>query len=499
MNQQYQKIFEGCEEVDEVCRCEGTGKKGEVAPWQNVMPRLLLCPASPKKEAGSFVKDTMESHAGEKGFGKNLVDEGVMWKVAVNSVQDLTEIHAVVKGVRKHYAEMALVRNAAVKFEKDPEETRVIEEGLVENLVTEEVLWLMQRRKDNKRQRSPTPRRRRIPARGRVQFEPSQRQMRRSSWMQNPERPTSSASWAAVPWRRSRNARAHSRPSRPTRAAEAENEELCEEEPQEHPNASSSHMPSAPPLPPFEEGIRTWGELIGILDPMDEAEQIIDPLVVTSGVDRIRRMSEEERAQLAIQLVRFLAILQMVDQDDVTVLLQLPATTTRTSLASPGAWADGGEDDGRDDDDDHPSLMHMVTDKFGVMLQQLLGLLEKMGQPLASMRASFLLSMLADIQRPGTHVSAVVIEKMDRLQALLLSFDEGVKRDMEDEDRDWCLRQWDILRPALLDKKREAGASAQHEESASSSNDIVFLEDSQEAAEECGHKWRSYPTGPHAP
>ena len=67
---------------------------------------------------------------------------------------------------------------------------------------------------------------------------------------------------------------------------------------------------------------------------MDEAEQIIDPLVVQNGVDRIRRMGEEERSQLALQLVRFLAILyaeilrmvQMVDQDDGTSLLQMPGS-----------------------------------------------------------------------------------------------------------------------------------------------------------------------------
>ena len=144
----------------------------------------------------------------------------------------------------------------------------VADKGLAQHPTTDEVTCLMQRRKDNKRPRPPTPRRRRIPARGRVHFEPSERQMRRSSWMHNPERPTSSASWASFPWRRSHNATTSSRPSRPTRA-EPEQEETCEAEPEEHPNASASHLPSAPPLPPFEEGIRTWGELIGILDPMD--------------------------------------------------------------------------------------------------------------------------------------------------------------------------------------------------------------------------------------
>ena len=252
-------------------------------------------------------------------------------------------------------------------------------------------------------------------------------------------------------------------------------------------------MPSAPPLPPFEEGIRTWGELIGILDPMDEAEQIIDPLVVTNGVDRIRRMGEEERSQLAIQLVRFLAILyaeilrmlQMVDQDDVTVLLQVPDKFQKSRL--PLGRVQVGRVSSADEGEEELSLMQAAVDKFGMMLQKLLSLLEKMGQPLASARASFLLSMLADVQRPGNRISAAVIERMDRLQALLLSFGEGVEQDITEEDRKWCFSQWGVVRPVLLDKKREGGANAQHDQqTSSSSGDIVCLEDSQESAAGCG-------------
>ena len=201
-------------------------------------------------------------------------------------------------------------------------------------------------------------------------------------------------------------------------------------------------------------------------------------------------MSEEERAQLAIQLVRFLAILyaeilrmlQMVDQDEVTVLLQMPVTATATPPSQTRLSDVPTNSSGCDSE---PLSLMQATDRFGVLLQQLLGLLEKMGQPLASVRSSFLMSILADFQRPGTHVSAVVIDKMDRLQALLLSFDEGVKQEMQDEDRDWCLRQWDMLRPLLLDKKREQGTSAQQAEQASSSSEIVFLEDSQEPTGDC--------------
>ena len=130
-------------------------------------------------------------------------------------------------------------------------------------------------------------------------------------------------------------------------------------------------------------------------------------------------MGEEERAQLAIQLVRFLAILyaeilrmlQMVDQDDVTVLLQLPETLERVTQASVRACAHC-KVAAVDETEEHLSLMQVAADRFGVLLQKLLGLFEKLGQPGASVRATFLLSMLADVQRPGTHVSAAVVEKM---------------------------------------------------------------------------------------
>ena len=56
-------------------------------------------------------------------------------------------------------------------------------EGCKENDRDTDEVWFMQKGRDQKRRRSPTPRRRRIPARGRVHFEPSQRQYRHSSWM----------------------------------------------------------------------------------------------------------------------------------------------------------------------------------------------------------------------------------------------------------------------------------------------------------------------------
>ena len=263
--------------------------------------------------------------------------------------------------------------------------------------------------------------------------------------------------------------------------------------------AGPSTGTSAPPLPPFEEGIRTWGELIGILDPMDEPESVIDPLVVENGVDRIRRMDAEERNQLAIQLVRFLAVLyaeilrmlQLAEQEEVASLIQMPGLRNVRLLSSEQQAAGHVEEEctGDEVEDDGVNFMQSAADKFGIMLQKLLGLLERVGQPGASVRASFLRSMLADIQRPGVHITAAVIDKMDRLQALLLSFDEGSKQEATDEDREWCFGQWEVLKATLLDRHREAPAVnvvTGGTQQAASSTDIVCLEDSQEPDTDIG-------------
>ena len=177
-------------------------------------------------------------------------------------------------------------------------------------------------------------------------------------------------------------------------------------------------------------------------------------------------------------------MLQMVEQDDVTVLMQLPARPMQRRPPREDKWRtraasmDGGDDD--------LSFMQTTVDRFGVILQKLLGLLEKMGQPRATARASFMLSMLADVQRPGAHITSAVIERVDRLQALLLSFQEGADREVTEEDREWCFSQWGVVRPVLLDKKREGGPGGRREQASSSSEEIVCLEDSQEDAEGCG-------------
>ena len=71
---------------------------------------------------------------------------------------------------------------------------------------------------------------------------------------------------------------------------------------------------------------------------------------------------------------------------------------------------------------------------------------------------------------------------MDRLQALLLSFEDGAADEVPDEDREWCMQQWSLLQPELLSTKKLKTSPPEAEPAenqAASSADIVRLEDSQ--------------------
>ena len=220
---------------------------------------------------------------------------------------------------------------------------------------------------------------------------------------------------------------------------------------------------------------------------MDEPEQLIDPVVVENAVERIRGMPEAGRSQLALQLVRFLAVLYAenlrmlnnADQGDAASLLQVQGgvkVNTHQNRQQTDQLAKAWVDNGVLEEAEEMNFMQQAVDKFGMLLQKLLGLLEKTGHSKAALRASFLLSILADVQRPGTHISAAaVVDKMDRLQALLLS---------QDEDRDWCFRQWEILQPVLFDKKPDQNSVSDVEDQAAGSTHIVCLEDSQETGED---------------
>ena len=402
---------------------------------------------------------------------------------------------------------------------------------------------LMQRGQGSKRHRSPTPRRRRIPLRTRARSDYSSSGWtdRRAAWQRTPSRPanagsrpTSTHSWAAAPWRQHGRGAARASRHEDQEEVDVEIEEACEEETADA-TAGPSEGPEQPPVPVFDDGIRTWGELTGILDPMDEPEQLIDPAIVGNSVERMSNMQVEERQRLAIDLVRFMAlmfaeVLRMMSlanlggtkPGDASSMLQWPTPSmTRRNVRHQGLQWMKGDDaktsvssgkGGRKDDDQEKGegmipkyvrvaekqlhlakveedaeitlLMQFNVDKFGGLLQKLLGLLEKMEGPVASMRAGFLSSLLPDVQRPGPHINAAIIERMDRLQALLLSFEGQGELEMQDADRDWCLRQWEILRPPLLDKAvqtpKDKDVVVDRNASASSS-DIVHLEDSQES------------------
>ena len=393
----------------------------------------------------------------------------------------------------------------------------------------EEAVSLMQKGQRSKRHRSPTPRRRRIPfkARPRDVHGSSDRRGSGSRAPSRPStgesRPTSTSSWAVPPWRRHGRGAAHR-----DRVPNKENEEECEEVEVEVVNDTARPSDWAP-TPVFDDGIRTWGELTGILDPMDEPEQLIDQAIVNNSVERMNNMQPQERQRLALDLVRFMALmfaeaLRMMslanlaenEAGDTTSLLQGQVTESldkkghayesiRTqgrdrhnaeynkfdeydmivnyeSDAETNAMIIGGNDvpfirtlwyprghRGRtvnvmlsqvvgkvkdiagsrhgNEEGDVAFLMQTNVDKFGSLLQKLLSLLEKLDGKVASSSANFLNSMLIDAQRPGPHINAAVIEKMDRLQALLLSFDGAGEAEMTEGDHEWCLKDRDHKSP----------------------------------------------------
>ena len=356
----------------------------------------------------------------------------------------------------------------------------------------------MQRGRGDKRPRAPTPRRRRIPARGsnRTYHNPTDRMQRRASWMRTPSRPTCSSSVARVPWRSRRENR-----GRDDRGGERE----------DAPERTTVDLTGGaaastdPGIPPLDDGTRTWAELVGLLDPMNESEQLIAPVVLEGAVERLREMDEEERRRVAVSLVRFLAvfyaeILQMLnaaDHGDVVGLLQV-GKDSRQSRGKNGLKLRQGN--GRDTkiatagrgsnlqswENEESSLMQVGVDKFGALLQKLLVLFERMSKKEAAVRASFMKEMLTDVQRPGTHVNAAVVDRMDRLQALLLSFEEDGDCEAQEVDREWCFQQWEILRETLMAKtslqkltRSEEGGSG-----AAGSTDVVQVVDSQESQEQ---------------
>ena len=335
---------------------------------------------------------------------------------------------------------------------------------------------MMQRGRSHKRVRSPTPRRRRAPARpaqpsGRTRHPVPARLHQRARWIHNPSRPSSTSTW-----RCRRENRGH-------RQEEAEPGTREEVNLTGEARGSDEH-----PVPPLDNGTRTWGELTGLLDPMDELGQLIAPVVLENSVERIGLMSAEERGQLAVNLVRFLALffteilrmLNMAEMGDHTSLMQTVRRNVTRKPRGPREHTMGV---------DEAVLMQTMVDQFGVLLQRLLGKMEKLSPVRAAARASFMLSMLRDIQRPGPHVHRGVLERMDRLQALLLSFEDAGSEEVLEDDREWCMEQWQPLQVELLSSVKPKAGQTETEQvaqQATSSTDIMHLEDSQLGEEEEG-------------
>ena len=154
--------------------------------------------------------------------------------------------------------------------------------------------------------------------------------------------------------------------------------------------------------------VLAWGELTGLLDPMDELDQLIAPPILENSVERIGLMSAEERRGLTTNLVRFLALfyteilrmLNMAEAGDRASLLQ---TTWKIK-----AREQSGDEFGKQSMDEM-ILMQTQVEKFGILLQKLLGKLERLSATQAAARTAFLMSMLpttwapCEQSCPGTH------------------------------------------------------------------------------------------------
>ena len=101
------------------------------------------------------------------------------------------------------------------------------------------------------------------------------RMHRRAAWMTESSRPSCSSSWARVPWRRSRDEAPARERSSATNAADTS-------QPAVNLTATSSAE-----VPEIDMGTRTWAELVGLMDPMAEQENLLAPVVLENAIERI--------------------------------------------------------------------------------------------------------------------------------------------------------------------------------------------------------------------
>ena len=269
---------------------------------------------------------------------------------------------------------------------------------------------LMQR----KRGRSHSPRRRR---RERANREAERhRQERRSMWTVGGSRSrvhteTCSRRPLVAPWQKDASA------SRPSAA------------PTSSTTATGSH--SVPDLPRLGNGSANlvwWSELIGINDPMEENDRVLNNQTVDAVVDNLRSMSPNRRAAMVAQIVPFLGAF-LAELLRAINLAQLPAV--------PGE----GETDIIEDDEnallqapllylenvDHDDGVVLMQNSdpripFGSKLSQLQAYLNGFDATQCAQVVTHLQIMVRRLRQLAGETSAQITDRFQRLEALLTSY-----------------------------------------------------------------------------
>ena len=312
-------------------------------------------------------------------------------------------------------------------------------------------LCLMQRRK---RDRSPTPRRRRRHA----WSEEQRRLANRARWIKPRTRglpfkapivtaTSSTRTFPSAPWRK-----------RPCTGENHTEVIQDEEEPTRGEPASSSRTgPAVPGLSEFDPNVRWWSNLTGFTDPFDDGEvqSLLSPETSRTLIANLQDLDAESRARVTTSLLAFVGLfiaeLMKVVNDaqygDKVELLQV--------------WVRRG-------DEEVLSLVQrnlaIGPGNFAKLLTDLQNKLENKEKPEAASAAKKLAEKLRNM---GTGTSKRAADRKDRLQALLVAYDQG---DMVCEAKNMAEFDaiWDDMCPFLVEPSagsadgaaRSAGSAA---------------------------------------
>ena len=394
----------------------------------------------------------------------------------------------------------------AIKFCDAPEkpegakETRLDEAGCPDDedlardaSANEDVVTLMQM----KRGRATTPRRRR---RDRAYREETrERQERRHSWTVNASTRQASTETCSrrplvPPWHKGKGKGKTRETSRPSSAPTSA--------PGPATAGSTTAAGSVPDIPPLGEGsanIVWWSEIVGLQDPMQENDRVLDDQTIEAIVDNLRNMSPARRTAMVAQIVPFLGAFlaeilrainlaqqphpeepELIEEDD-TALLQVEAFVNEGTEVM--------------EEDEVISYMQKFdpTIPFGSKLCQLQGHLNGFDKEQCAQVACHMRTMTQRLRTLAGVTSALVSDRFLRLEALIATYHTG-ETEVPLSLQIWTEGQLRALVPYLnggrtpesLDSEARAmGQSLEcsthtGSDAAAASTDLVHVADSQD-------------------